>query len=89
MGGARSVRTRVAGRGERLAKNVLHLGPRVLRDAPRLRRAVPQHEGILLLAFRKISHPEVPLEARPRRTQDRPPGPTVFLPASEGSPCAP
>jgi hypothetical protein len=30
----------------------------------------PQHEGVLLMALRKIPHPEAPHEARPRRTHD-------------------
>jgi hypothetical protein len=64
----------IAARGRaklsRLSKNALHRAPCVLRDAPRLRRSAPQHEGMLSMALRKIPHPEVPREARPRRTHD-------------------
>lgn len=49
-------------------KNALHGVPCVLRDAHRLRRVAPQHEGILLTALTKMPHPEVPCKARPRRT---------------------
>jgi hypothetical protein len=44
--------------------------PCVLRDAPRLRRVAPQHEGMFFMALRKMPHPEVPREARPRGTHD-------------------
>jgi len=32
--------------------------------------SLPQHEGILLTALRKMPHPEAPRAARPRRTHD-------------------
>ncbi|HJZ16990.1 MAG TPA: hypothetical protein VJ251_16225, partial [Stellaceae bacterium] len=45
-----------------MGKKALHWVPCVLRDAPRLCRVVPQHEGMLLLALRKTPHPEAPRE---------------------------
>src|SRR6516165_11633871 len=66
----------------RLGKNAADLVPRVLRDAPRLPRAAPQHEGVLSITLRKMRHPEVPCpfdtppaaapqdRTRPRRTHD-------------------
>jgi hypothetical protein len=36
-----------------LGKNALHRVPCVLRDARRLRRIAPQHEGMLLMALGK------------------------------------
>ena len=54
----------------------------MLRDAPRLCRVAPQHEGMLLMKLRKMPHPEVPREARPRRTQDIPPALPHSCPAS-------
>jgi hypothetical protein len=66
----------------RLGKKALHRVQCVLRDAPLLRRAAPQHEDILLIALRKTPHPEVPREARPRRTHDILPALRHSCPAS-------
>src|SRR5947209_902328 len=40
-------------RALRLRKNALHRAQCVLRDAPRLHRVAPQHEGMLLMTLRK------------------------------------
>src|SRR5207302_1292594 len=37
----------------RLRKNALHRAQCVLRDAPRLHRIAPQHDGMLLMTLRK------------------------------------
>src|SRR5271154_6891048 len=58
------------GFGLRLGKNALHWGRCVLRDAPRLCRVAPQHEGMLFTGIKKMPHPEAPRDARPRRTHD-------------------
>ena len=68
----------------RLGKNATRRAPCVLRDAPRLRRAAPQHEDRVLMALIKIRHPEVPREARPRRTHGGIPGHQYSCPASIG-----
>ena len=53
--------------------------PCVLRDASRRCRVAPQHEGMLLMALRKMPHPEAPRNARPRRTHDIFSSPTEFM----------
>ena len=57
----------------------------VLRDAPRLRPVAP-HEGMFFMALRKMPHPEVPREARPRRTHDILPALRISCPASARGP---
>src|SRR5438874_12588502 len=42
-----------AERAKRLRKNALHRAQCVLRDAPRLHRVAPQHDGMLLMTLRK------------------------------------
>jgi hypothetical protein len=58
------------GRACKLGKNALNWGLCVLRDAPRRCRVALSNEGVLLMALRKIPHPEASREARPRRTHD-------------------
>src|SRR5437868_10586425 len=44
---------RRAEKAQRLRKNALHRAQCVLRDAPRLHRIAPQHDGMLLMTLRK------------------------------------
>ena len=60
----------VGRKAQRVGKKALHRVQCVLRDAPLLRRVAPQHKDMLLIALRKTPHPEVPREARSRRTHD-------------------
>src|SRR5690242_16273737 len=60
--------------------------PELLGDALRRCRLAPQHEGMLLMALAKVPHPEVPREARPRRTHDILPAPQHPCPASQLNP---
>src|ERR1700747_2160796 len=57
----------------------------VLRDAPRLRPVAP-HESMFFMALRKMPHPEVPREARPRRTHDILPALRISCPTSARGP---